>query len=390
MCRHTHPVSFMAYNRVRCAEIGAAYRHRDVGYPDQAPLRLAFRPAMRRDRDVPPHWWKTFYLHQALQDDADPHTLWTGNDRARGPYVPWPRMWLDSDAFLGPADARDLARSAPDASMWVSPDPPPWYNAPFCAGAFLVRGVRTTAPRRRAADADGRRLVAAWCDAFRARADRWQRTPDGGWRTDGVWVTLLFKNMRFGLEPPHGHTGKKRNQSPQKRTLVGAGDAYEQGAFINAGLLGDPAVRITASYVFNETVWQAPDAASVVVHLLGPHLSTFRGACFAPPRWSHHAAAAQKKNMYILRTRGGMVGFSPGTVPCTGAFGAVSASGHTHTFANRPRRPHRRVGRAGPAGGGRGGDRAAASVIRTVISVGRTPTADGWMMMSEIQRPPGV
>jgi hypothetical protein len=47
-------------------------------------------------------------------------------------------LWMDSDAYLGPADPRELAKSDPTASFWVSPDAPPLFHAP-CPGTPAMR-----------------------------------------------------------------------------------------------------------------------------------------------------------------------------------------------------------------------------------------------------------
>ena len=196
---------FLAHNRLRCSqEKGLEYVFYDRAPDDGI------------EATVPPYWWKVWAIRRMLlRDDHDTDAI----------------LWMDSDAYLGPADPRGLLRADRSSSMWISPDTPPLHHSLFCAGAFLVRN-----------NAQGRAIFDRWWSLY--QPDMWHRDegPDGRWRCDGPW----------------------------------AGPAYEQGAFVDHILQQteyQKHIRVMPYYVFSACNWWCPCANTIVVHLSGPYRS---------------------------------------------------------------------------------------------------------------------
>lgn len=216
----------LAYNAFRAAERGLAYElDRSAG----ATL------------DHPPYWRKVFAMRDRLRtahDDLDAI------------------LWLDSDAFLGPRDPRTLLAQDPQHSMWISVDNFP-YTASFCAGAFLVRN-----------DAEGRRLLEAWCGLY--RPEQWTKRADGRWQCSAFMVCMAF-----------------------------AGPAYEQGSFTDH-LLHDPRVRRLPAHVLNAVRWSSPPDDTVAVHLAGAFRDAFRDVVLASDHRRPCPVGLQAKAMFVL------------------------------------------------------------------------------------------
>ena len=172
---------------------------------------------------VPPYWWKVFVLLELMERHRDEVDY---------------AMWIDSDAALvhyarmGPLE---VVAWRPGFTMWLSPDAPPRFWPPFCAGVFLVRN-----------DGAGRCLMRTWRRLYCPQ--RWSRDADGRWSSAG----------RF------------------------AGPDYEQGAFIDHLLHAArwvPRLCVLPYYVFNAVDCAHLHWRTVTVHLAGPYKDLYGETC---------------------------------------------------------------------------------------------------------------
>lgn len=192
--------------RVCAAHHGVRYVRRTQGWEDR-----------------PPYWRKVFALAELMA--AHRHEVEFA-------------LWLDSDALFAQYDTMgplDVPARWPGFAMWLSPDAPPRYGAPFCAGVFLLRNDRL-----------GRRLVRTWRGMY--RPDRWSRDDGGRWTCAGGF----------------------------------AGPDYEQGAFIDRILRAPawaPHLCVLPYHVFNAVDCAHLHGDTVTVHLAGAYKTDYGGVC---------------------------------------------------------------------------------------------------------------
>jgi hypothetical protein len=196
--------SLMQKNRLVCLQNGIEYMHMKSGPPD-----------------VAVYWSKVFELDRIMNSRKDIDMI----------------MWLDSDAFFAQFQTMNpfmLVKMHPKYVIWISPDAPPKYHAPFCAGAFLIKN-----------DTEGRKLIRYWRDLY--NKDRWV-LKDGRWSTIGDF----------------------------------AGPDYEQGAFIDYMLKNDSwknRICTLPYYVFNEVECEFPNPLTISIHLAGHYKDDHKQKC---------------------------------------------------------------------------------------------------------------
>lgn len=113
--------------------------------------------------------------------------------------------------------------------MWISPDVPTKYSAPFCVGSFIIRNNK-----------ECRNIIEEWKTYY--NPSDWVKVDTNKWKTDKSF----------------------------------AGTEYEQGSFIEKMLhRKELKICVLPYYVFNETNVDKPTDDSISIHLAGEYKDNY-------------------------------------------------------------------------------------------------------------------
>jgi len=126
---------------------------------------------IEKSRDhVPPYWGKIFELRRIMEENTDVDYF----------------IWLDSDAFFihfNNNKLYELLKTHEKYSMIITKDMPPWGNAEFNAGSFIIKN-----------DEYGNKIINKWCSLY--NSNDWTYKDDK-WVTESTWAGNSYEQGSF-------------------------------------------------------------------------------------------------------------------------------------------------------------------------------------------------